>query len=208
MNTRPNVLVEYGRSIYILTYATGRKAQQIIRLLQSQIPTDITERAVAYYVVCPGPEQFDACVSIVLTGAKIADLPDVFVQKVERYTLFREELTQSDAKDYKLDKPTTPTTIVSLYLDGVHLDWVKDTAADVCGLELNDAQATEILSDPHVKAALATGGADTVSRETVADFLSKKIMGEPWPTYSTPGFNVFLASFLHKAANMGYKNAL
>lgn len=88
-----------------------------------------------------------------------------------------------------------------------HLPWVIDMVRECCDLELTPEQANEVLEDPKVQAALAAGGRDTVTRETAADFLAQKVMGRGWPTYAEGGYDVFLAGFLHRASEMGYKQS-
>jgi hypothetical protein len=84
-------------------------------------------------------------------------------------------------------------------------EWVIATGYD-CGLKLTVEQATEILADPQVKATFAAGGQDTVTRESIAEFLGKKITGKPWPTYgNTPEQReAFWADYETKAAACGY----
>jgi hypothetical protein len=83
---------------------------------------------------------------------------------------------------------------------------VQDTVSDYIGIDLTPAQVDEILADPYVR-SMVTIDFDTVARETIAQFLGRKITGKPWPLNGTPQDekDAFWTSFEQNLEVRGYK---
>lgn len=85
---------------------------------------------------------------------------------------------------------------------------VCDVVNDWCGIELTEDQAMEILNDPNLKDDISHWGVfDTTTRESIADFLAKKIVGRDWPTGQDPVsvMESFWAQLRTKGKELGYK---
>jgi len=83
---------------------------------------------------------------------------------------------------------------------------VRDSVHDWVGIDLTETQARELILDPRVASDYVRGGMDTVTRETAADVLAKRIVGRSWPTYGDGGEvgKRFFAEFAVKAEEKGY----
>lgn len=84
---------------------------------------------------------------------------------------------------------------------------LKNQIHDCANLDLTPEQLEEVASSPRVRADIAIGGIDTVTRETAMDVLAQKIVGRSWPMYGD-GETVrkqFFVDFEREAVAKGYK---